>query len=326
MSAERVSDRRIGEATAVAGAAASTAATRSFVAIVNPAAGGGRAGRAAEGALADLRSRGVSIEAVHRTAGPGDAARIASRAWHRGTRAFLVVGGDGTAHETLNGALAARTSGDAPPALAMLPLGTGNSFLRDVRVRGASDALAAIARRASRPCDVVRVEHEGGVAHSFNIASIGFTADVGALTNARYKALGAAGYVVAVFQRALDLRTTRVRLRLDGGALDARPAILLSFSNSRCTAGAMQMAPRADFADGELDVIRIGERGRLRFVTSFPSIFSGKHVLQPGVEQARAKVVDFEDPAELDWMIDGEILRLCVRRIEVLRHAMELVA
>lgn len=326
MSAERSSDLRVGEATALPGAASAAAVTRSFVAIVNPAAGGGRAGRAADGALAHLRSRGVSIEAVHHTAGPGDASRIAARAWQAGARAFLVIGGDGTAHETLNGALGARSPADAPPALAMLPLGTGNSFLRDVRVRGASDAMAAIARRACRPCDVVRVEHDRGVVHSFNIASIGFTADVGALTNARYKALGAAGYVVAVFQRALDLRTTRVRLRLDGGALDARPAILLSFSNSRCTAGAMQMAPRADFADGELDVIRISERGRLRFVTSFPSIFSGTHVLQPGVEQARARVVDFEDPAELDWMIDGEILRLRVQRIEVLRHAMELLA
>lgn len=301
-------------------------AARSFVAIVNPAAGGGRAGRAAERALSDLRARGVVIEGVHRTGGPGDAARFAERAWRGGARAFLVVGGDGTAHETLNGALRARDRGDAPPALAMLPLGTGNSFLRDVGVRGAGGAMAAIARGRARPCDVVRIEHEGGVVHSFNIASIGFTADVGALTNARYKPLGALGYVVAVFQRALDLRSTRARVRLDGGTADERPAILLSFSNSRCTAGAMQMAPRADIADGELDVIRIGEMGRTRFVTAFPSIFRGEHVLRPGVEQSRARTVEFEAEGELDWMIDGEILRLRVRRLEVLPRAMEVVA
>lgn len=297
-----------------------------FVAIVNPAAGGGRSGKLADRTLDGLRARGVELRDVKRTTAPGDARRHAAEAWRRGVRSFLVVGGDGTAHETLNGALSVAAPGDAPPRLAMLPLGTGNSFLRDVGIRDTDAALQAIARGRARPVDVVRAHHRGGHVDSFNIASIGFTADVGARTNAKYKPLGAAGYVVAVFEKALALRTTPVTLRLDGGPPDARPAILLSLSNSRCTAGAMLMAPRADIADGELDVVRIGEMGRLRFVTAFPSIFAGKHVLRPGVEQTRAKVVDFDDAQELDWMIDGEILRLTVTRVEVLRHAMEVVA
>jgi diacylglycerol kinase (ATP) len=298
----------------------------SYLAIVNPAAGGGRSGKLAERSLDALRGRGVVLSDVVRTEAAGDARRFAESAWRKGTRSFLVVGGDGTAHETLNGALAAASPGEGPPRLAMLPLGTGNSFLRDVGIRDQGGALEAIARGLPRPVDVVRVHHAGGHVDSFNIASIGFTADVGARTNAKYKPLGAAGYVVAVFEKAIGLRGTPVTLRLDGGPPDTRPVILLSLSNSRCTAGAMQMAPRADFGDGELDVIRIGVMGRFRFVTAFPSIFAGEHVLRPGVEQTRAKRVDFDDPRELDWMIDGEILRLTVSNVEVLRHAMEVVA
>jgi YegS/Rv2252/BmrU family lipid kinase len=303
-----------------------------WVAIVNPAAGGGRCGRRAPAALDALRREGFELE-VHATAGPGDATRIARGLHAAGARSFLAVGGDGTSFEIVNGLFAARRdAGDAPgaagtrPRLAMLPLGTGNSFLRDFGIRDAGQALRAIAKRSEHPCDVLRIEHARGTLHAINLVGIGFSADAGALTNRRYKPWGTLGYVLAVLRTAIDLRAPVFPLRLDGGELDARPAILLSFCNSRCTAGAMRMAPHAEVADGQLDVIRIGPRSRLSFLAAFPSIFAGRHIEKEGVEEARARRVDLELDREVECMIDGEVMPLALRAIEVVPAALTVVA
>jgi diacylglycerol kinase (ATP) len=174
---------------------------------------------------------------------------------------------------------------------------------------------------------VVRAEHADGAIHYLNLLSTGFSARAGALTNARFKGLGAAGYVVAVVWSVLGLEHPVLPLRLDeGDDVDARPSVLLSFSNSRYTAGTMCMAPLADPGDGALDVIRVGDLGRIAFLGAFPSIFAGRHVERPDVEQVRARRVRFEPVGVQDVMVDGEILRLDLRALEVLPGAIEVVA
>lgn len=297
-----------------------------YVAIINPAAGGGRAGNEGPSALRALREAHVALDDIRYTRAAGDARQIAKEAWQQGARRFLVVGGDGTTHEVINGCVPEALQGTERPVIGMLPLGTGNSFLRDFGIFDSKSALAAITKGAERKSDVVRLEHEEGALLSFNIVGFGFSATVGARTNAKYKRFGVAGYVVAVFETAVNLQAPTFPLRVDGGALDARPSTLLSFSNSRFTGGAMEMAPRAKTDDGELDVIRIGSMPRLRFVAQFPSIFRGKHTEKPEVEEKRARRVEFEIGEAIDCMIDGEIVRVRPRSVEVVPQAFSVIA
>src|SRR5205814_3207915 len=100
-----------------------------FLAIVNPAAGGGKSAKLAGPALARLREKGLHIDVIAST-GPGHALQLAREAFGQGYRQFLSVGGDGTAHEIINGIFANNANLERI-ALGFLPLGTGNSFLRD---------------------------------------------------------------------------------------------------------------------------------------------------------------------------------------------------
>lgn len=300
---------------------ASTA--RSYCAIVNPAAGGGRCGRRAPAALDRLRAAGLALD-VHFTSRAGEARDIARRAWENGQRRFLAVGGDGTSYEIVNGLFPC--PGGERPVIGMLPLGTGNSFLRDFGITSAERALEALARGRTRRCDVVRATHAAGALHYINLLSLGFTAEAGELTNRRFKPLGPAGYVLATLATTARLSYPSFPMRADGGARDARPCILVSFSNSRYTAGRMMMAPHADATDGALDVIRIGPMRRRDFLLAFPSIFSGRHVERPEVEEKRAKRVELDLDGPVDVMVDGEVERLALERLEVLEGAMEVVA
>ena len=85
------------------------------------------------------------------------------------------------------------------------------------------------------------------------------------------------------------------------------------------------MAPGADVADGLVDVIRVGPLGRVRFARTFPKIFQGTHTTQRDIEHATAQAVDLTLDTPVDIMVDGEIVRLQLQRIEVLPQALRVL-
>ncbi len=298
--------------------------TESILAIVNPAAGGGRCGKRATSALADLRASGLSID-VKETRAAGDATTIAREAYAQGRREFIAVGGDGTVHEVLNGVFP-RALTDGRVRLGFLPLGTGNSFLRDFSRQGAAHAKQALLSRASHGADVIRIKHAQGDLYSLNIISLGFIADVCTTANRRFKPFGAAGYVLGVAGELTRLGARPFPFRVEGGQAWNEPASMISFCNSKHTGGTMLMAPAAELLDGNLDITFIGALSRWPFVKAFPKIFAGTHVDHPAVRTAQTSRVDFDFKDPVDVMVDGEVVTLSLRALEVLPNALDVRA
>jgi diacylglycerol kinase family enzyme len=235
-----------------------------FFAIVNPAAGAGRSAKLAGPALERLRKDGLQVDHVSTNA-PGDAVRLAREAYAQGYRRFLAVGGDGTGHEILNGifgsAMGAQRAGSEHAAadrvaMGFLPLGTGNSFLRDYTREGAKASLQALLERRTRTIDLMCLTHSTGEIYSFNLVSVGFTANVGALTNRHFKPFGHLGYLLGVFVRLVQLRPLTFAVRCDDDQeWDRRPCLFLTFNNSAYTGGTMWIAPGADPSDGLIEYV-----------------------------------------------------------------------
>lgn len=297
--------------------------TGSHLAVVNPAAGGGRCGRRYRTALDRLRAEGLEVDAVE-TTGPGQATDLVRSAYREGRRRFIAVGGDGTSYEIVNGLFpeAAGAPEADRPCLGFLPMGTGNSFLRDFTEEGAEYALRAIVDGRQRPCDVIRLEHADGVLHYINLLSIGFVADVNGLRSRRFSGWGEMGYVAAVVTEVAGLRCKAFPMRIDGQGDDA-PMVFASFNNSRFTGGKMMMAPEARTDDGFIDYVRVAPLTRLDLLRTFPKIFKGTHVAHPAVSTAKVEAVEFALEEEIDVMVDGEALRVVPRRLEVLVKALD---
>jgi len=296
------------------------------IVLVNPAAGGGACGRLAPKYLDRLRRSGLELE-VRTTRGPGDATRLTQEARRAGHRSFIAVGGDGTSHEVVNGLFTpgALVDRQDPPELGILPLGTGNSFLRDFHDRGAEGAVDALMDGKPRRCDVARLTHSKGVLHFINNFLIGFAADVSALRNRKYSSIGQLGYVLAVIGQVKRLAPAPIPFATDGGSLDRAPLTFLTVANSRFTGGKMMMAPEADTADGLLDIIRAGAMSRPSLLLAFPKIFKGTHLGHKAVSSSRSRVVELDLDGPRDVLIDGELLELEPERIEVLEGALEVL-
>lgn len=298
---------------------------KSYLAIVNPAAGGGRSSKLLTPALDRLKAAGIQVDAVS-TRGPGQATELARAAYKRGVRNFIAVGGDGTSFEVVNG-LFPLAAGKDRPTLAFLPLGTGNSFLRDFSDRGVEYAIESILAERCRACDVLRLRHRGGVIHYINLLSMGFSADVATLRARRFSSWGELGYVTSIFltlarfnRRPFPLRTA------DDTEFDRRRCLFVTFNNSKFTGGTMMIAPQAQIDDGLIEYVHWGPIGRLGLVRNLPGLYDGTHIRHPLAESKAVPRVEFNLNSPVDVMVDGEVLTLHCEELDVLPGALNVVA
>lgn len=293
-----------------------------FFAIVNPAAGGGRSAKLAGPALARLRKLGLQLDVIAST-GRGHAIELAREAYTQGYRRFLAVGGDGTAHEILNGVFGGRTAIQRI-ALGFLPLGTGNSFLRDFAQDGAEASMRALSEGRKRTVDLIRLTHATGEVYSFNLLSVGFTADVATLTNRIFKPFGRLGYLFGVFVRVAQLHRCSIALRCDDDQeWDVRRSLFLTFNNSKYTGGTMLIAPHADPSDGLIEFVRWGPIGRLSLLRTLPRLYDGSHIKHPLASRRAVRRVEFKAAAPVDIMIDGEVATLACRSLDIVPAAVD---
>jgi YegS/Rv2252/BmrU family lipid kinase len=294
------------------------------LAVVNPAAGGGRCRKLVGPALDRLRAGGIKLDVVETTA-PGQGADIARAAYARGYRRFIAVGGDGTSYEIVNGLFPEAQNTDRP-ALAFLPLGTGNSFLRDFSDRGVDYAMEALLAGRSQPCDVLRLTHKDGVLYYINLLSMGFAADVATMRARRFSGWGELGYQSSIFICLARFRRRPFPLRVDGeGEIDRRPCLFLSFNNSKFTGGTMMIAPKAEVNDGLIEYVRWGPIGRVGLIRNLPTLYDGTHINHALAERRAARRIDFHLDAPVDVMIDGEVLTLQCQTLDVLPSALNVV-
>jgi YegS/Rv2252/BmrU family lipid kinase len=276
-------------------------------------------------ALERLRAGGVAVEVVE-TMGVGDATRIAREAYRSGQRKFIAVGGDGTSYEVVNG-LFPEAGGGARPTLGFLPLGTGNSFLRDFSDRGVEHAIESLIAGRSQACDVLRLRHRGGVIHYINLLSVGFPADVATLRARRFSRQGELGYVISIFLGLARLQRRPFPVRVDGETdFDRRRCLFLTFNNSKFTGGTMMIAPKAEVNSGLIECVRWGAIGRLGLIRNLPGLYDGTHIEHRLAERKAVRRVEFDLNGAVDVMVDGEVLTLQCEELDVLPGVLNVVA
>jgi diacylglycerol kinase (ATP) len=298
---------------------------QNYLAIVNPAAGGGRSRKLLAPALERLQAGGIEVK-VAETTSPGAATEIARDAYGRGVRNFIAVGGDGTSYEIVNGLYPQALDGERP-TLAFLPLGTGNSFLRDFSHRGVDYGIESLLAHRSRSCDVLRLRHRSGVIYYLNLLSMGFTADVATLRARHFSGWGELGYFTSIFLTLARFNRRPFPVRVEGAEnFDSRPCLFLTFNNSKFTGGTMMIAPQAEIDDGLVEYVRWGPIGRLGLIRNLPRLYDGTHVEHPLAERKAVRRVQFNLQAAADVMVDGEVLTLHCEELDVLPGALNVVA
>jgi diacylglycerol kinase (ATP) len=287
--------------------------------IVNPAAGGGRARRYWRRCAA---SGGIEAEVVY-TAARGDARRLAAEA---GPRLVVAVGGDGTAHEVVNGLLDTRAQ--ARPRLAVLQCGTGSDWQRTVPGPSRPEQVAAwLAGDRWSSIDVGRLESSSGRRHFLNAADVGIGAAVVRRAEVGVHALGGSvNFLYAAVVSLLRHRNTWVRMAIDGGPAVSIRVRTIAVANGAYFGGGMKIAPGARPDDGLFEVVVIGDVSRWLGLRSLPLLYRGTHgrLRQVSFTSAREVRIEADQPVGIE--ADGELAGETPVTFSVVPHALDLLA
>lgn len=283
--------------------------------ILNPTAGSGAAARKRAAIVHALTVGGAAPEVVH-TEGPGDAGRLVREARRDGVECVVLVGGDGTLNDAVQGYLGAEGQVERGPDLALIPSGTGGDFRRTFGIGDdLADAAARVLGAAPRPIDLGLLSvtgHDGSrVRRAFiNITSFGIGGLTDRIVNSSPKWMGGkAAFFMGTLRAMLVYRNAPVRVRVDGKVWLEAPIFNVALANGRYFGGGMLIAPDADPSDGQLDVVALHDMTRVQGALLAQHIYKGTHLKEPGVSVTRGKRIEAEPlaaGAEVLIDMDGE--------------------
>lgn len=283
----------------------------SVLVLANPAAGSGRSRRLGSRAVALLESHGLATETVV-SRGAGHLAETAAAAAARGRTRLVAIGGDGTLSEVARGLLSIP---GAVTALGIVPLGTGNDFVKSA---GLPRDWRAACRRLAGGCTPRRID-AGRVNGRWFINGVGFGFDAAiARATLRYKWMpGPLGYgtgLLAALRAGVGRPVCTVRW--DGGE-DRRAVTLVAACNGQYAGGLFRLAPRAELDDGRLDVVWADALSRLQVLRHAPRVIRGTHEALPIAHLARTRRLRIESDRPLPAQADGELLGDDLARLDI---------
>jgi YegS/Rv2252/BmrU family lipid kinase len=282
--------------------------------LVNPASAHGRTLKLLPAVEQELDERRIAFR-VERTRGLEDGVERALRAVEA-NEVPVVISGDG-----LVGAVGGAMAGSETP-LGIIPGGRGNDL---ARVLGIPDdplgAVAVLAAGESRRIDV----GEANGKRFLGIISVGFDSECNRLANEVTIVRSNLVYVYSLFRTLLTWRPARFTIRSESERIRTS-GYSISVANNSTFGGGMRIAPEAKLDDGLLDVITVGEVGKLRFVANLRKVFSGTHIDDEQVRMFRASRVEITASRPFPVYADGEHLTELPVSVRILPRALSVLA
>ncbi len=306
----------------------------STLALVNP--------KAREGALAErfpalkrelFDALGESEAAVRVafTTPEDHGAGIVRRALLEGVRRVVVIGGDGTLSEALQGffdCTAGAPRAIAPEAeLAVLPTGRGNDFFKSMvgeRLLSSDEVwrrgLALVRSWRARPTDVGSVSFPGAQANRvwINVTSFGMPGLIvqRVLSRAGFwgrsrVGKGAWTYLFQSGAALLQYKPMRVEVLLDGREFYSGPVLNGFVLNGHYNAGGADWASGASLDDGKFNVMIVEPQTPLQSAACLPRMLSGRWEGAPRVHlgtgaRVEISLVDSGPKPHPIFEIDGD--------------------
>jgi YegS/Rv2252/BmrU family lipid kinase len=281
--------------------------------IVNPNAGN-RKGQKDWKRISELFQREEIMTEVVFTERKGQAIELTRNAIGRGFRKIIVVGGDGTLNETVNGIFTQDYCPTTEITIGLIPVGTGNDWGRMFGIPLVYEgAVKVIKETKTLVHDVGLVSyHMGNEFHNryfLNIAGVGFEALVVKKTNIQ-KDKGRSNKAIYFYNLLASLvayRKTLAQITIDGTTTSAR-VFSINVGNGRFCGGGMRQTPEAVPDDGLLDVTVIREMGRFEIIRNLKLLYDGTILSHPKVDGYRAKKIHISTESILYAEADGELL------------------
>ena len=301
--------------------------------IMNPRAGeDNKLGFDVKGEI--LRSFSALDYEIYETTGPRSVIPFLKEYFktHRELTRVYACGGDGTIHEVVNALVGVHNA-----ELAILPIGTGNDF---VKVYAKTNERVLLYRNfkhlidaEAKPIDLSKISggHLEEPWYSINVINFGFDAIVGAKGNQnKLKGKKNPYGPAAIIPALLKGRFNKTIVKADGEQLNKKRLLLASLAQGQWVGGQYHASPKSDNTDGLIDVIILKCMSLARLMIQYFGRYTkGEHLDDPKllkrIVYTRAKEIEIFGKKDIDICVDGEICRGQYFKVEVMPKALKFV-
>lgn len=238
---------------------------------------------------------------------------------------IVAVGGDGTLHEVVNGAM-----GMSNITIGFIPGGSGNDFSRGFDIpKDPQKALEFILREKSKTIiDTGEGSLQNKKHYFINNLGVGFDALISKEANqSKLKAklnlfsLGSLAYAFIVIKSLFTYKCTDMVITIDEQELKFEQVWFTTIANQVYFGGGMKIAPNASATDGLLDIIIVHNLSRWKLLFVFISVFWGGHTGFQEVYMGKGKKVSIKSEKPVFVHADGEIIGETPINIQVASHS-----
>ena len=285
-----------------------------WFAIINPVAGNGKGLNDLPTISKQLRDHGI-VPITAFTEHKYHAIELAVDAINRGFRKIIVVGGDGTIHEVVNGIYIQKEVAPQDVLIAVIAVGTGNDWIRMFGIpRKYSEAIKAIVAGHSFLQDVGTISYNKASynqsRYMANVAGVGFDAHV----NKCYNHLKEKGrknkwlYIFSALKAVICYNSTGVKIWIDDNLIVNDIVYSATIGIGKYNGGGMIQMPKAIADDGLFDVTIIRKVNKLGVLLRFRSLFNGNIYKNSMIDHYRGRKIRIESTPEIAVEVDGEAL------------------
>ncbi len=218
---------------------------------------------------------------------------------------LLAIGGDGTLNEIINGMLTRKDGKKVP--LGLIPGGSGNSYLHDLKLTEPLIATNAIIKNKTQAMDVAKIEIENKIQYSINMIGWGLVTDIGNKAE-KYRWLGTSRYTMLSILEVFTYKSRPATLMMGKKTIKDDFTFIIA-CNSIHVGNGMKMAPRAKLNDGLIDLIIVkSDVSKIRLLSTLPKLFDGTHINQAEVSYYQTPSFSLIPKNNDILNIDGEIM------------------
>lgn len=269
-----------------------------FDILVNPISGKGKSLVALKTVETILTGKEVEYE-VHKTMHPFHATEIVKELNKKDDCKLIVMGGDGTFNEALNG-----IEDFSKITVGFIPCGTGNDYVKATNIpKDVQKALELILNGEVGYTDFIQLD-DGK--RALNTAGAGMDVDVLVRYYSMKAFSGKMRYFAALIDTVIHTKFHKMILELDGVKYD-KSVFLISIANGRFIGGGLPISPKSDVNDGLFDIVIVNEIKKRKILPTLIKFLRAKHLELPCTEHIRAKEVTVTLLDDGKTQVDGEI-------------------
>ncbi len=299
--------------------------------IVNPTSGSGKAAKKWKVIERKLKAAGIEFELAF-TKHKGHAIVLSKNAIEAGFRKIIVVGGDGTNHEVMNGILQQKVVESTAITQCLFPVGTGNDWIRTHKLPRKVDLIIKnIQANKTKLQDIGKVsfqnENGRGERYFMNVAGLAYDAFIAKKSNenpnfTRNKFF----YFYLVLRCLFQYKPQRVRIEFDEQTVDNQ-YYTINIGICKYNGGGMRLVPQAIPDDGLFALTTVGNMSILGVIASTPYLYNGKigKHRKGFTTQAKEINIDSLDKEKVMLELDGEYLGVSPIQFELLPKAFRFV-